>query len=494
MTVLDVAIVGAGPAGLAAATACAGQGLSVSVYDEQASPGGQIYRGITASPLARTTILGDDYWHGATLLRPFEMSGARYVREATVWSIANDGSAFALDIAHGPPGARTTLQVEARVVILATGALERPFAVPGWTLPGVMAAGAAQILLKTAGVVPCGRTVLAGCGPLLWLLAAQYLRAGVAIDCLLDTTPRGRLPQVLRHVPGFVLSDYFAKARALVQQVRRQVHVIEHVDALAIDGEDAATTIRYAAAGTTHERAVDHMLLHQGVVPDVNLANAAGCALTWDEAQACFTPAVDAWGGSSVPGIFVAGDAGGIGGIGGALAAEARGRIAALAAANAIGRIDADTRARLENPHRRALARALRGRRFFEALYRPADTYRAPVGATIVCRCEEVPASTIVDLARDGCAGPNQMKAYTRCGMGPCQGRLCGLTVTEIIAREQQRTPADVGYYRLRTPAKPVTLGELAAVPITPEAAAAVARVPETARTRAGAAVPGKAP
>jgi bacterioferritin-associated ferredoxin len=126
----------------------------------------------------------------------------------------------------------------------------------------------------------------------------------------------------------------------------------------------------------------------------------------------------------------------------------------------------------------------LRGRRFFDALYRPADAYRAPVGATIVCRCEEVPASTIVDLARDGCAGPNQMKAYTRCGMGPCQGRLCGLTVTEIIAREQQRTPADVGYYRLRTPAKPVTLGELAAVPITPEAAAAVARVPETARTR----------
>ena len=83
---LDVAIVGAGPAGLAAGTLCAEYGLSTSLYDEQAGPGGQIYRGITASPLARPEILGDEYWHGAALVAPFRRSGARYVPRATVWS------------------------------------------------------------------------------------------------------------------------------------------------------------------------------------------------------------------------------------------------------------------------------------------------------------------------------------------------------------------------------------------------------------------------
>ena len=100
-------------------------------------------------------------------------------------------------------------------MILATGALERPFPIPGWTRPGVMGAGGAQILLKTAGVVPQGRTVIAGCGPLVWLLASQYLRAGVPIDALLDTTPRGRALAAARHFPDFLRSPYFAKGLAL---------------------------------------------------------------------------------------------------------------------------------------------------------------------------------------------------------------------------------------------------------------------------------------
>ena len=184
MTMLDVAIVGAGPAGLAAATLCAERGLSSSLYDEQPAPGGQIFRGVSASPLARREIFGDDYWSGRSLIGSFERSGARYVRSASVWSVEHrDAGTFALGITHGPPNARETMSVTARAVILATGALERPFPIPGWTLPGVLTAGAAQILLKTAGVVPRGRTVLAGCGPLLWLLAWQYLRAWTLPRC-----------------------------------------------------------------------------------------------------------------------------------------------------------------------------------------------------------------------------------------------------------------------------------------------------------------------
>jgi len=470
----DVAIVGAGPAGMAAATLAAELGLATIVIDEQPAPGGQIYRGISAPALRRADILGADYWHGATLLQPFRRSGAVHVPDASVWAIARAEQGW-FDIAYstGPPAARVTTTVAAHAVIVATGALERPFPIPGWTLPGVMAAGGAQALLKTSGLVPQGRTVLAGCGPLLWLLARQYIAAGAGIDMLLDTTPRGRFAQALRHAPGFVLSPYFTKAMDLSRTVRRHVRVVEYVSALAAEGDDCVERVRYTVDGAETTTEVDHLFIHQGVVPDLNLAAALGCELQWNDVQACFEPIVDEWGGSSVANVFVAGDGAGIAG---ARAAEARGRLAALAVANAVGRIDARHRNRAATAHRFALAQATRGRRFFDTLSRPADVFRRPAGDTVVCRCEEVPASAVRAAARDGATGPNQVKAFLRCGMGPCQGRMCGLTVTELIAAERGIDAAEAGYFRLRFPVKPVTLGEVASLPVTPDALRAVVR------------------
>ncbi|MEP7327983.1 MAG: NAD(P)/FAD-dependent oxidoreductase [Betaproteobacteria bacterium] len=473
MNSIDVAVIGAGPAGLASATRCREFGLDVMLFDEQPTPGGQIYRGITRSPLADPALLGDDYWQGGPLVEAFAMSGAIHVPAATVWSLTANADGFALGVAAGPSGARTARIVQSRAVIVATGAIERPFPISGWTLPGVMTAGGAQILLKASGVVPQGRTVLAGCGPLLWLLAWQYLRAGVVVDALLDTTPRGRMVHALRHAVDFARSPYFAKGRAMVREVRRHVRVIEHVNALAIEGDTAARAVRYAVGGRSSTVVVDQVLLHQGVVPDVNLAQAAGCTLAWNSLQASFAPMVDAWGGSDVAGLYVAGDGAGIAG---ALAAPPRGRLAALSVANALGRISHVLRDTMARHDRAELAVSMRGRTFLDTLFRPADAFRLPTGPTLVCRCEEIDAQTIVELARQGCAGPNQMKAFTRCGMGPCQGRFCGLTVTELIAREQHREPGDVGHYRLRFPVKPITLAELAAMPTNPEAVQAVER------------------
>jgi bacterioferritin-associated ferredoxin len=116
------------------------------------------------------------------------------------------------------------------------------------------------------------------------------------------------------------------------------------------------------------------------------------------------------------------------------------------------------------------------GRAFLDELYRPVAELRQPEGDTIACRCEEVTAQQIRETARMGCEGPNQMKAFLRCGMGPCQGRLCGLTVTELIAEERGTTPDEVGYYRLRPPVKPITLGELASLPISEAERKAVER------------------
>ena len=467
----ELAIVGAGPAGMAAAAAAARRGISTLLFDEQAAPGGQIYRGVTSTPLQRRELLGDDYWHGKGLVDALLRSGAGYAPRSVVWAATRLGDGFELAVSRD--GAAHL--VRAAHLIIATGAQERPFPIPGWTLPGVMTVGAAQILLKTAGLVPGAGTVVAGSGPLLYLVLAQFAAAGASVDAVLDTTPRGRSLAAWRDGIDFAASPYLAKGLALLGRARDAGRVVRGVDNLGAFGEGRVEGVRYRADGRTTVLACRSLLLHQGDVPNVNFANAIGCEQRWDDAQACFVPTVDAWGASSVPGVTLAGDGAGIAG---ARAAEAHGAIAALNAACALGRIDAARRDADGAAAQAERARWLRGRRFLDVMYRPAPQFRIPVGDTLVCRCEEVTARQVIESVELGCTGPNQLKSFLRCGMGPCQGRFCGLTVTELIAEQRQSTPAEVGYYRLRFPIKPVTLGELASLPQTPASEQAVVRLP----------------
>lgn len=458
----ELAIIGGGPAGLAAAALAARAGVSTVLFDENPGVGGQIYRAITSTPVKDRAILGQDYWEGAALADEAKASGALIVNGATVWSLDRQR------LVGVSIGGKARV-IEAGRVIIATGSQERPFPIPGWTLPGVMTAGAAQTALKAQGLVVDGRTVMAGSGPLLWLLAAQTLRAGGTIDAILDTTPRRNWLQAVVHLPDFALSPYFAKGLALLREVRARVPV-HRVGTIEAVGTDRVREVAFSGPGGTRRLPVDLLLLHQGVVPNVNLANAAGVAHLWNDRQLCFVPVLDADFGSSVPGIAVAGDGAGI--AGGTAAAE-RGRIAAIAAVRAL-RPDAtlpDAQA-----IRQRLQREEMGRAFLDCLNRPADAFRLPAGDTIACRCEEVTARQVRETAQMGCEGPNQMKAFLRCGMGPCQGRLCGLTVTELIAAERKTTPDEVGYYRLRPPVKPITLAELASLPISEAERKAVER------------------
>jgi NADPH-dependent 2,4-dienoyl-CoA reductase/sulfur reductase-like enzyme len=460
----DIAVIGAGPAGLAAATVAAEAGARTVLFDEQPGPGGQIYRAVGETPLGRRDILGRDYWEGEALVRAFRASGADYQPGATVWSLSGRRE---LGVSWGG----TSRIAAAERIVIATGALERPFPIPGWTLPGVMTAGAAQILLKTSGLAPNGRTVLAGCGPLLWLIAWQYLNAGVALDLILDTTPRENRRAALRHAPSFAASRYLWKGLRLLQAVRRRVRVISGVTGLAALGHERVQRVRWSAAGREDERQVDLLLLHQGVVPNTNLAMAARIEHRWDDIQLCWRPVLDGNFRTSLETVFVAGDGAGIAG---AWAARERGLIAGIAA---LADIMPQTRRTLASEAQAARSRLRRdesARRFLDVLYRPAKPFRVPADDVVVCRCEEVTAGQIRAAAAHGCPGPNQLKIFLRAGMGPCQGRLCGLTVTEILADAHGRDAGAIGHYRLRPPVKPITVGELAALPKDEAAIAAV--------------------
>ena len=457
---VDVVVVGAGPAGMSAATRAARAGLSVVLLDEQDAVGGQIYRAIGHADARRKEILGPDYAAGSAIAEAFARSGARHVAHASVWQVTRERSVHYLK--DGKVGS-----FDARRVILATGALERPFPIPGWTLPGVLTAGAAQILLKSAGEVPAEPPVLAGCGPLLYLLGWQYVRAGVPIRALVDTTRHEDRWRAKKHLLSALRAwPFLSKGLQLIRTLRAAgVPIYEAADDLQIEskrdseGTERAAALRFTTQGRAHRVEANVILLHQGVVPNTQFTLSLRAQHHWDAAQLCFAPTTDAWGELDVPGIFVAGDGGGIGG---AQAAAEQGALSALQVACQLGAIDAAALEREAAPHRRALADVLRIRPFLDSLYRPRDANRIPSNDVVVCRCEEVTAGDVRGFVELGCMGPNQAKSFGRCGMGPCQGRMCGLTVTEIIADARKVSPGEVGYYRIRPPIKPLTLGELA--------------------------------
>lgn len=460
----DVAIVGAGPAGMAAAIETAAHGLSVVVLDEQPEPGGQIYRNIStnaAIPTKINDILGPDYRRGEALARDFmdacQAGRVDYRRDAMVWQVDDD-----LTMHLSQNGAASDLR--ARRIVVATGAMERPVPVPGWTLPGVMGAGAAQIMLKTAHAVPDGPVVLAGCGPLLLLVGQQLLDAGAEIAALLETTRFSDYWAALPALPGALRGfASLRKGMAMRRRIDRAgVPIHAGVSALEAVGGDRVESVRFARGGTTGQIAASTLLLHQGVVPNTQLTRQVGCTHEWNAAQRCWQPVLDDWGNASIEGVGVAGDGGGIGG---AEAAAVAGRIAGLEAAHRLDKLSAADRDAQASPLRRERAAHLAIRPLLDTLFRPRDDMLAPPDpATVVCRCEEVTAGEVRDAVALGATGPNQAKAYLRCGMGPCQGRFCGLTVAEIIAAETGHSMEETGYYRIRPPIKPVTLGELAGI------------------------------
>jgi len=461
----DVAVVGAGPAGLAAASSCASAGLMTVLFDEQSVPGGQIYRSITETAIKDKTVLGESYWHGSALAKSFLDSDVEYVPQSTVWSLTPEGEI-------GVSSGGVARLISARRVILCTGAMERPFPISGWTLPGVMTVGAAQILLKSSGMIATGRTVLAGSGPLLWLFASQYLKAGGRLEAILDTTDPANRMRAWPHLIPFVRSQYFREGWRLLRDVKSRVRVISGVAKFGAMGDGHLKEVVYSKKDTTENKIVaDHLFLHQGVVPNTNLPMSVGIAHRWDEAQLCWVPELDDFGYSSLTQIAVAGDGSGIGG---AKVSEWQGRLVAFATKRDLGVTVHDVE---EKDIRQRLAKYMNGRTFLDQYFLPAVQFRRPTGDTIVCRCEEITAAQIESAVASGCMGPNQMKTFLRCGMGPCQGRLCGLTVTELIAGARGVTPQETGCYRPRPPVKPITVGELAALPKSDAAVKAVVRI-----------------
>ncbi len=438
---VDVLVLGAGPAGISAALEAQARGLSTLLLDENAGPGGQVHRG------AKHSAIGPGAGQaraGAALAARLAASGVERRFGAVLWAIEPGPVAF-----FSEGGAAKKIQ--AGQIILATGTTERALPIPGWTLPGVMGVGAAQILLKSAGLLPEGRVWLAGQGPLLWLYAAQALARGGKIAGIIDMSEQQ--PRALAHLPLALLAPgYLARGLSWMRQVRARVPVYR--------------TRRFSAGGDgrlehilmgSQTHAADILLLHDGVVPNTQVTRAIQ-GLAHRFRAGAWEPEADEYGRTNIPGILVAGDGAGVFG---AEAAALSGRLAALQAAHALGRFGPEQRDALAGPLMMQRARQRAPRRFLDALFPPLPP---PADAVTLCRCEEVSAGRVREAVALGCLGTNQLKAFTRAGMGACQGRVCGPLLHAAVTQARGAAPTDVAPLRTRFPTKPLTLGELAAL------------------------------
>lgn len=444
----SVIVVGAGPAGIRAAETLVAAGLRPVVIDEGQWSGGQIYRRQPTNFTRRHEALyGADADKARALHDGFDALRARidYRPDTLAWTLRDD----TLHIVTN--GVASTLRFDA--LILATGATDRLAPIDGWTLPGCYSLGGAQIALKAQACSIGERPVFLGTGPLLYLVAYQYLKAGATPAAVLDTSPFAAQLRALPDLavrPGFLARGLMFRARLAAAGVR----VDNAVRPIAIEGSDEVTGVRYAVGGVERHVACDAVGMGFHLRSETQLADLAGCPFLFDETTGQWRPEADGDGRTPRAGVYVAGDGARVMG---ADAAEVAGRLAALAAIADLGHpVDVAAADRL----RKRIAQLDRFRRGLATAFPwPAGLAASVADRVVVCRCEAITAGDIREAAIDkGAPEMNRAKALSRIGMGRCQGRFCGTAAAEIIANARGVPVAEVGRLRGAAPVKPLSM------------------------------------
>ncbi len=457
MATTDLAVVGAGPAGLAAAIAAARAGVHVTLVDEYARPGGQFLKDTSHSARLAPALATER--KGYALLHELAGLSVELRTETLVWGI--EGLRLALHSSRGLDW------LEARAVVVATGARELVIPFPGWTLPGVMTLGAAQVLAKGHGVLPGRRILLAGSGPLLLPVVNQLTQLGAEIVAVLEAT---RVSEWLPYATA--VWGNWDRLREGWYYVNRLRHagvpyrfgqtVIQAIGETNVEAAVVARLDRQGRpiAGSRETVKIDTVCLGFGFSPNVELTQLAGCAHEFDPARGGWAPRVNEQMETSVPGLFVAGEAAGVGG---ANAAMVDGRIAGLAVAQRLGYIGQAELARKSAAARPARRRLRRFGAMLNTLFRPGPGLDAiTTDDTIICRCEEVSAGQIRAAMKQGACELDALKTWTRVGQGLCQGRTCGPLLARLVSQGAGRPVMNAGHFHVRPPLKPVTLGDLA--------------------------------
>jgi D-hydroxyproline dehydrogenase subunit alpha len=410
----DVLVCGAGPAGLAAARAAAGRGATVGLIEANATAGGQIWR---------RDLHQADAHVASQVGRATAMPGVTFLPHSQVVAGAGDQL-----LVEQPQGA---LPLRFGNLVIATGARELLLPFPGWTLPGVMGAGGLQALVKQGWPISGKRVVVAGTGPLLLAAAASLRRHGAEVLAILEQAPMHRVLGLAARLGGWPAHAIQAvKLRAALAGVPYRCGQF----IVAAHGEQRLNAVEIRTNAGLRRLDCDYLAVGYGLVPNIELAQLLGCRLETDARHPRI--ATDRAQRTSVGNVYAAGE---VCGIGGCAAALVEGRIAGLAAA---GSARVSGALRLRRRHARRFAALLASRFELDGRIR---SLAAP--DTVICRCEDVTLAALEPYRE-----AREAKLATRCGMGACQGRICGAVLTEL----RKFSPTDI-----RPPLFPARLSSL---------------------------------
>jgi thioredoxin reductase/bacterioferritin-associated ferredoxin len=459
----DLIVIGAGPAGVSAAAEASKHGLQVTLIDEAESAGGQIYRATPREWTPKVDRGADqDLVDGDNLRRLLATSNVRHLSEHTVWAVAPGFEVRAVSNS-------AEVRLSARKLLVCSGVTERIIPFPGWTTPGVIGLAGCTGLLKAQQLLPGRRPVIAGSGPLLYAVANAIIEAGGKPAAIADL---GSLSDWIASMPQLLSApDLLAKGIAWRARILKAgVPVLHRHRVSRALGDECVDTVELTpvdASGAPQMNAqnkqfsADCLIVGHGLVPSLEVTRLLNANHRFDSDRGGWIPEVDAYQRTSIPNLYAAGDCCGVSG---ARAAALSGQIAGLRIALDSGALP---KTGFTPIYKQVSKQRIRAERFGNQMGKLMSMRPGLVDGltpdTIVCRCEDITLGQLNQAIESGASDCNELKAWTRCGMGPCQGRTCGEAVSELMSRKTG-SRENAGYWTARVPLRPCPIDLLAPV------------------------------
>lgn len=456
----DVIIVGSGLAGIVAGTILADHGLDVLLFDENIHLGGQLLRRIPEQLGEYSPKLDKIKKIGFSLVEQIKQKKITLMNRTTLMGVYPPSEILV------EWNREKTYAFNYECLLVATGARERFFPFPGWTLPGVYSTGLLQVMMKSSGVLPARRTIIAGSGLFLMAAAYEYLKNGGQLLGIMEQTPMLNkikfFPQIFHQSAKFwegarYLSLIYRK-RVPLKYRRKVVEARgeKQVEEVVIGRVDAKGRL---IPGSEKTYSVESLAIGYGFVPNVEAAQLAGCELEYQPEKGGWIVKVNDDLETNVAGIIAAGE---ITGIGGGQKSINEGKLAAYNILRHLGQEKDSSLARVVTKLKKERKHHLSFAKYFNSLYRVEPQSLLELSdETIVCRCESVTVGQIKEAVEMGCYNPNALKIATRCAMGKCQGRTCAPIIYDLLQVLCQKKGEEIGLFTVRPPLKPVSIKAL---------------------------------
>ncbi len=455
----ELIVIGAGPGGIQAAITASELGLEVTLIDSQPSAGGQYFM-----QQPREFNNHDTGYHqkqASELLQKLVNSNVKFLDKSLVWGIFHNPKTNLWQLTL--QGDRCPSRIEAPSVVIATGAYDRSIPFPGWDLPGVMTAGAAQIMIKNQAVLPGKKVIVTGTGPLQLAAASNLIEAGAKVSAVLECN-QNLIFRGLPHLPSI-----WGQWRRLKEGVEYAGNLIraktpyrigwsvskaegfEKVEVVTIGKLDSEG---YPIPTSYQNIAVDAIVVGYGLTPSTEFFRLLDVEMFYSKSEGIFLPKRNDFFQTSAPGIYAVGDCAGIGG---ANLAMLEGKIAAIDVAVQTGQTRLSTmNATLKQSIKHLKCEQKFARMLGEIFALPEGLFSLARPDTIICRCEQTSLAEVKQAISYGAQSVTDIKNITRSGMGNCQGRTCGSILTQLLARDIRWNPEDCQYLNIRPPVHPI--------------------------------------